>query len=173
MTASTIATEVVAAQIAGLDAEIARIDEQVANLKDRREGVVLIKEALLPLVAHVSHRHITGTGAIGAPAVMVASANGRVSVTGVVGSVVDAVHPPNATGFRAAVRKVLRDNPKGLRPSEVLQELEKRGELVRYTGKSKPSDRVHNELYVLKKAHVIVRRNNRYILNPEATNTVN
>ena len=84
MTASTIATEVVAAQIAGLDAEIARIDEQVANLKDRREGVVLIKEALLPLVAHVSHRHVTGTGtgAIGAPAVMVASANGRVSVTG-------------------------------------------------------------------------------------------
>jgi hypothetical protein len=168
MAAGTIATEVVVAQIAGLDAEIARIDEQVANLQARREGVLMIKNALTPLVPQ---RITPGTGALqmdvglGTPAVMVASAafaaNGE-----------RALPHPTSTGFRAAVRAVLRDNPKGLRPAEVVKELERRGELVLYTGKAKPSVRVHNELYSLHKSEAIARRGGRYSLHPDAHNAV-
>jgi hypothetical protein len=71
------------------------------------------------------------------------------------------------------VRKILRDFPKGLRPAEVVTELEKRGELVRYTGKVKPSVRVHNELYTLRKAGTISRRAGKYAITAQASGTVN
>src|SRR5580658_9736432 len=59
MSQTDVATETVLAQIAGLDAECARIDEQIKHLGSRREGVLMMKNALLPLVAG----RITGNGA--------------------------------------------------------------------------------------------------------------
>jgi hypothetical protein len=154
---SPVALEVVTAQIAGMDAEIIRIDQQVAQLLARREGVVLMRKTLAPLV---DANMTPGTGSLtldnsgpSTPLVMVASAaNG-------------AAMGPTRTGFREAVRKVLREAPKGLRAAEVLQELAKRGELARYNGKARPATRVHNELYSLLKSHKLSRRGSRYFFN--------
>jgi hypothetical protein len=160
MAASQIATETVAAQIAGLDAEVTRIDEQIAALTARREGIVMMQEALRPLVQQRAGAALTTVQA-NTPLPMVAATGDKTS-TG------------TSTGFRAAVRNVLRDHPKGLKPAEVVLELGRRGDLTRYTGKVKPSVRIHNELYVLHKAGALARRNGKYMIpTPPPSGAVN
>jgi hypothetical protein len=163
MTTSTIATDVVAAQIAGLDAEVVRIDEQIAVLKARREGIVMMKGALEPLL----------TNRPNAAQLALPVGDGQTTPLAMIASSADQASPTSGTGFRDAVRKILRDFPKGLRPAEVVAELGRRGELVRYTGKAKPSVRVHNELYVLRKSGAITRKGHKYAINTVQTGTIN
>ena len=125
MSQSDVATETVLAQIAGLDGECARIDEQIKHLSERRDGIVLMKNALVPLVAG----RITGTGALHVGAAKMNesndSPNGMISSNAAQATNDDHTGHSTSTGFREAVRKVLRDYPKGLRPAEVLAELKK------------------------------------------------
>jgi hypothetical protein len=168
MAQSKITTDIVIAQVTGMDAEIARIDEQIAQLNARREAVLLMKNTLSPLVAKVPNppTGLTATVVYGDKLRPAPSATVPGSVNGV-------QLFRSSTGFRDALRKVLRDHPKGLRPAQVVQELRDRGDLARYTGKAKPQVRVHNELYELKRTLKIFRdRKGRYTLAPEdAPNT--
>jgi hypothetical protein len=145
---SALATDVVEAQLVGLGAEIARIDGEIESLKARREGVKMMQKALARLVPK---RITPGTGTLQvgqtAPLPMI----GRRGNAG--------------TGFREAVRKVLRDNPRGLRPAEVLAEMKRRGELATYTGKTKLGARVQNELYAMKRSGSVSKQDDRYTLS--------
>ena len=172
MSQTDIATETVLSQIAGLDAECARIDEQIQHLASRREGMLLMKNALMPLVAG----RITGNGALApGPAKVESKDKPKEMIGSAAPSATNDDHSGSfsSTGFREAVRKVLRDYPKGLRPAEVLAELKKRGDLVKLTGKSKPASRVHNELYTMRKSGVLSRRGGRYAMNLGVANSVN
>jgi hypothetical protein len=166
---SAIATETVAAQIAGLEGEVKRIDEQIAALQARREGMVMMQEALRPLVDPARHTvTVTGNKSI----LSFEAASMAVLNTSLIGKSVYKIAAPTGTvtGFRDAVRQVLRDNPKGLRPRQVLFELDRRGELARYTGKVKPSVRVHNELYLLRKSGEVLKRGgSKYAIRQEGT----
>jgi hypothetical protein len=172
MSQSDIAAETVLAQIAGLDGECARIDEQIKHLSARREGIMMMKHALTPLVAG----RINGTGVVHVGVANIVEPNDTPAMIGSKASQAtndDHTGHSNSTGFREAVRKVLRDYPKGLRPAEVLEELKKRGELAKLTGKSKPASRVHNELYTMRKSGALSRRGGRYAMNMGVANSVN
>jgi hypothetical protein len=168
-----LTSDIVASQIASLDAEITRIDESIAHAQTRKEAILLMKNALLPLVstqspaAKAAAKKALGSG-------NGSSGNVNVALTGAVmslsGGIVTATHHPTSTGFRDALRGVLRDHPKGLRPREVVKEMEARGEMARYTGKASPATRVANELYDLLNRKVLSRRGGRYSLNMERPN---
>lgn len=68
------------------------------------------------------------------------------------------------TGFRDAVRQALKGRPQGLTGKEIVHELRSSGELSKYRGLTKPSVRVHNELYSLRGKGEVVRQNKRYKL---------
>ncbi len=150
-----VATEMIAAQINAMDSELEQLDRQIAHYQARREAVVLMKKALEPLIPKAGSS---------------APAGGSETVKPV--PVPSSVPRTGNTGFREALRDVLRDNPKGLKPREVVQELEARGDLAKYTGTVEPSVRVHNELYSLRKRGSVLRRSGRYSLATENGNAV-
>jgi hypothetical protein len=131
----------VANKIAALDAEIAGFERQVADLMTRKEVLVAMKNALLPLLQKKQLTAANGSGA-----------------------------PPVNTGFRAAVRLAIKEHPNGLKPGELIQLLSDRGDLSKTTGKVKPAERVYAELYALRKGKEIVKRNGRYITSVEKAN---
>lgn len=71
---------------------------------------------------------------------------------------------PLFTGFRDAIRDILKAHPEGLTGKGILQILRNTGELSKYTGKVKPSVRVHNELYNLKNRKEVSAREGKYTL---------
>ena len=60
-------------------------------------------------------------------------------------------------GFRAEIRKVLADYPKGLKPAKVTAELRARG--VKYTAKTPMTTRVSNELHRMAGSSQLKRTN--------------
>lgn len=66
------------------------------------------------------------------------------------------------TGIRDAIRLAIKSRPQGLTGKEIIQELRLSGDLGLYKGQVKPSVRVHNELYNLRKKDEIVRVGKRY-----------
>jgi hypothetical protein len=146
--------EIVIAQIRGLRSELGRIREQKEKCNAREQAVLRMLKALEPLVEQP-------------PKEAIAPDTGQVSVSGANGS-----HFQTGTGFREAVRKALRDHPKGLRSKEVFEVLKARGDLARNTGTTDPMLRVYNELYALKKAKQVAMRDGRYSIAMERANAV-
>jgi hypothetical protein len=156
-------TDVVEAQLLGLAAEVTRIDSEIEALKVRREGIEMMQDALKKLVPKRPTNGVTitpGTGDFKLVGQAAALMVGRGRRGG----------NPNGTGFREAVRRVLRDHPKGLKPAEVVAELQKRGDLALYMGKTKIGARIQNELYAMKRAGHVSRSYERYALTNKEVN---
>lgn len=166
MSKSDTTADIAAQKIAEIEKEIAAIDVQirarVAPLLDRKESLQRIKAAISPLAGPNGQSQF--------PLSTVGVAGGSGGGTYVSASGGSGGGSPNAnTGFRDSVRIVLREHPKGLKPAEVIQLLGERGDLARYTGKIKPAERVYAELYALRRAEEITKRNGRYMYRPEET----
>src|ERR1700732_3387957 len=91
-------SEFVAAKIAEIGSEIGSIEKQIEALQGKKQALVLMKEALLPLLSKEQKQHPLSTS--------------RPS---------DAVAPPINTGFRSMVRTAIQQHPKGLKPAELIQ----------------------------------------------------
>src|SRR5437879_755171 len=124
-----LAADMVAQQIALYDEEIQRLDENIKNLEARKEAVRLMRTALLPLIGPTKEqlplikieprdaRIAPGNGTTASstlPRTVVAPTPG-------VSGFAKTIHHPTSTGFAAAVRNVLRDYPKGIRPIAVAE----------------------------------------------------
>lgn len=68
----------------------------------------------------------------------------------------------HATGFREAVRRALQNRPQGLTPIEIIKDMRTSGDLSKYTGKTNPTIRIHNELYALRKKGEVVKSDKKY-----------
>jgi ABC-type transport system involved in cytochrome bd biosynthesis fused ATPase/permease subunit len=168
-----MAADMVAQQIALYDQEIERLNEQVNHLEARKEAVVMMRKALTRLIAEsngqlslVSQEGGNGTGTLPTPelAMMAAMPTMTVAVAPIANDIAKTVHHPTSTGFAAAVRDVLREAPKGLKPSKVAEQMKTRGTAATYTGKTPFNSRVGNELHRLMKAGEVGRRSGRYYL---------
>lgn len=69
-----------------------------------------------------------------------------------------------STGFRDAIRQSLKGRPQGLTGREIIQGLRSSGTLELYQGATKPSVRVHNELFALAKKGEVIKKGKRYML---------
>jgi hypothetical protein len=156
MSPPNVTNEIVAAQIRRLDEDLAVLDKQLSGLTQRKEAILMMKKVLQPLIAAKAHN----------PA---AKAQKSSTVIQSGKAVTEAPSSVN-TGFRSAVRGVIREHPKGLKPAELIKVLGERGELAKYTGKIKASDRVYSELWALKKSGAISKRHGRYLSNAESIN---
>ena len=76
------------------------------------------------------------------------------------------------TGFRDAVRAVLRDSPgKGLKPKDIAHEMLTRG--FKYTASTELSTRVSNDLRRLIKSKKVRKHRGHYYIEQEAINGAN
>jgi hypothetical protein len=177
------ATDVVIAKLAEIDREIADFDKIIEDAQAKKAGLLMVREALTPLVTTKSPPVAVQRPA-GMPDLSVNKQMAPAPEVTTLQAVPITITPPTATltatstttntGFRSAVRNALRANPKGLKPAELIKALEDSGDLARYTGKVKPSDRVYSELYSLKQSKEISKRYGRYIINTvEAGNAQN
>jgi hypothetical protein len=160
-----LAADMVAQQIATYDQEIERLDEQVRHLEARKEAVGMMRRALLPLVAESKGQ----LSLVRVELDDVKIGNGLFAPQNMVGApvatdIAKTVHHPTSTGFAAAVRTVLRDAPKGMKPAKVAEEMKVRGSAATYTGKTPFNTRVGNELHRLMKSGEVIRRSGRYYL---------
>ena len=175
-----VANEVVAAQIAAYDAEIAKLDAIIADAEGKKHGYVRMKEALTPLLTSketappVSPVIVPGNHDIDQKMFqgLVQQHGGRVGDQhpGTANGSNGANGKATNTGFREAVRTALREHPKGLKPAELIQLLGDRGHLDSYSTKVRASERVYSELHSLKKSKKITKKYGRYVVVVEATN---
>jgi hypothetical protein len=164
-------TDVVIAQLAEIERSIAELDKVIQEAQVKKDGFLLMLQALAPLVQHQQQQLPLRRVALNPPdrtsqsqaAPIIAVTSSKVSISTL------RVDGPN-TGFREAVRDALRDAaPKGLKPAELIKVLTDRGDLARYTGKVKPQERVYSELYSLKNSKEITKRYGRYVIVVPAT----
>jgi len=161
-----LASDMVAQQIALYDQETERLNDQIKHLEARKEAVQMMRRALLPLVAESKGQlqlvkvdldeDKVGNGGVPLPA--------NAAEMPLVNEIAKTIHHPTSTGFAAAVRSILRDYPKGIRPNNVAEQMKARGSSATYTGKTPFNTRVGNELHRLMKAGEVGRRSGRYYL---------
>jgi hypothetical protein len=171
------ANEVALAKVAEVDAEIAALDKVILEAQGKRDDLIAVRQALTPLIS--SKQLPLGPPDLRVNGQMFPLADGRQSGIKLsngqpIESATNTPAPNTNTGFRNAVRGALRDAaPKGLKPAELIKVLTERGDLARYSGKSKPQDRVYSELHSLRSSKEISKRYGRYVIHPgEATNAV-
>jgi hypothetical protein len=153
-----LAADMVAQQIAQYDHEIKGLDDQIRHFEARKEAVLMMRKALLPLI---SGAKLEGAGeAVINVAAMPPNALSTLGSNG-------AATKATPTGFADAVRSVLRDYPRGVAPSDVAEQMKARGTASIYTGKTPFSVRVGNELHRLLKAGEVGRHSGRYYLKPQ------
>jgi hypothetical protein len=155
-----IASQLAAKQLAALDEEPARIDVQIRMLQDRKGGIALLRARIAPLAQEEREARPPTADA------------GYITIVPGTGALAISGDPGNAhsTGFSAAVRAILGRYPKGLRPKEVVREMQQNGNASLYAGKAPFNVRVGNELYRLMKNKTLVRRSGRYfVANGSAT----
>jgi hypothetical protein len=162
------ATELVSQQIAIHNQQIEGFKAEIQNLEARLEAVTMMRGALLALLS--DQKAVDG----GAPSSIPPASNPAVELpvtkapatktngTGAGHKVGTAV-----TGFAEAVRTILKDHPKGLRPSVLAKQMQVRGSSALYTGKAPFTVRVGSELRRLSRSGRVERRNGRYYLAQE------
>lgn len=79
-----------------------------------------------------------------------------------------ATSPGAITNFRDAILHALRKGT-GMTGKEILQEMRASGSMQSYSGKTRPSVRLHNELFSLRKQKIVSRKDNRYFLSDKKT----
>ena|SRR5579871_6633403 len=142
--------EFAAIKLAEIDNDLGSVDHDMAELQNKKKALLAMREALLKLLP---------TGSV-PPFVTAKSAAASVSA-----------NSPVNTGFRNAVRLALKEHPKGLKPAQLIQLLDQRGDLAKYSGKVRPKDRVYNELYSLKQSKEVSKRYGRYVyIHSEGSN---
>lgn len=145
---TTPAQEVIQSQIDIHDAELNRLDREIAALQARRDAVRLMRDALMPLL-----RPATEVTPI--PNIVVAGTRAEDDHSS---------YQRAPTGFREAVRDVIRASSNGLSPADVLAEMRRRGTDSVYKGNVPIETRLHNELWKMRKSGHLGRRAGKYYL---------
>ena len=133
-TLSKGASEVLELDIRSIELELSQTDTQIKQMEARREALTYKRDLLRKAVGHVDLIGSTGTPA---------------TTSAINGASHSEESPFVATGFRASIRMVLKDNAKGMRPREVYNELAKRG--IAYSGKTDPVIRTSTEMWRMEK----------------------
>jgi hypothetical protein len=183
------ASDIAVAKVAEIDVEIAEVDQVIAEAQStiddaqaKRNGLLAVRNALsqlitskeqtppvAPVFREVSVQH-------NIPRVLLAvHHDGKPSKPHLGAIVSDGLGAANLadgnasgitinTGFREAVRSVLKEHPKGLKPAEVIDVMKQRHDLAKYTSRVKFKDRVYSELYALKQSEQVSKRYGRYVI---------
>jgi hypothetical protein len=133
-TASYLAEEVRKAQL-----ELETLNAQVREAEFRREAGQIKLEALQSALGPGAPNGGAAAQDTHKGQTTLFPGTGSMSMTGVLANAAGVT-----VGFRDAIRVVLTDAPKGLRPTEVYKKLTERG--VVYKGKTDPTNRTGNEL---------------------------
>jgi hypothetical protein len=161
-----LAADMVAQQVAAYDQEIERLRENIAGLEARREAVQMMRNALLTIIGGSKLPPVEKTETHGNSSI--AGSNAAVSApVPISGDITKTIHHPTSTGFADAVRSVLRDAPKGMKPRQVAEEMKTRGTAATYTGKTPFGTRVGNELHRLMRNKEVIRSSGRYHLKTQ------
>jgi hypothetical protein len=146
-----LAASMVAQQIAAYDTDINNLGEQIKQLEALREAKAMMRKALLPLAEGASSP-LDAASDTPKDLFTASPLNGTPAPIG------------TSTGFSEAVRDALKDQSKGVKPSDVADLMRSRGTDGLYSGKTPFSVRVGNELHRLMKAGKVTRRAGRYYL---------
>jgi hypothetical protein len=149
-------------KIAGIDQELAAVEEQRSLLEARREALLAMKKALQPLRS--SKQGASKKAAKPLPSKPKPTASNGANV---VTDMFNGIGQTSVnTGFRDGLKATIRQSPNGLFPVEVKRAMEANGAASRYSGKGDLANRIHTELYSLRKAKVVIRKDDgRYVLN--------
>ena len=122
--------------IAAYEREITQLGDQIKFLTGKREALEFKLKTLKKAVATLG--------------------GGKSAIT----TVIENASPLAGVGFRDALRIILNDATKGLRPRDIASELTRRG--FRYEASTDLSTRISNELYRMKKSGHVKKRGNLY-----------
>jgi hypothetical protein len=150
-------------KIAGIDQELAAVDEQRSLLDARREALLAMKKALQPLRSSKQ-----GAAKKSAKPLPSKSKPHISNGANVVNDLFNGTGQKSVnTGFRDGLKAAIRQSqPTGLFPVEVKRAMEASGAASRYSGRGDLASRIHTELYSLRKAKVVIRKDDgRYVLN--------
>jgi len=149
------AAEYLAADVRNVIEELETLDNNIREMEAKREAVRvkldLLKKAIGPDQIEMS---LAKDGSASLPANLDFGTS-------------DVSAEPSEGGFRVAIRAVLNESTRGMRPKEILSQLVKRG--VPFTGKSAPISRTYNELWRMSKIGQVRKRGSLYYAQHAAT----
>lgn len=148
------ALEYLAADLKNIEADLQTLESSISELEAKREAALIKRRLLMDALGDAGTELLKELDKM-PPAVVIPTA-----VNGARGYQEPGSGQPEEIsetgGFRAAIRSVLGDAKRGMKPKDICAELVKRG--VPFTGKVLPLTRTYNELWRMSKKGQLKKR---------------